>query len=107
MSEKLKHTQEVIIHNRIQCLDCMKILESHSRHDYRTCGCPNNAMVDGGKDYQRRGGNHLGRIKDLSEVEMQPVGCSISSYDGKCWRCEMEKSQEERKNENMVQEAPL
>jgi hypothetical protein len=82
----LKHTQEVILKNSIQCLDCMEILESKHRHDYVECGCPNMAMTDGGKDYLRRGAKDFSRVKDLSVVETRPVGCS----SGICWRCENE-----------------
>lgn len=31
------------------CLKCAKVLISWSHHDYKTCGCENEAMVDGGQ----------------------------------------------------------
>src|SRR6476620_2327677 len=45
-----------IVYNAIQCLACGTLIESIHRHDYKTCGCPNQAMVDGGLDYLRFGG---------------------------------------------------
>lgn len=41
--------------NALRCLGCDKVIVSLHRHDYRTCGCPYDCMVDGGNDYQRRG----------------------------------------------------
>ncbi len=46
----------------IKCLQCNKILVSKHRHDYVTCGCPNNTMLDGGDDYLRCGGADLSKI---------------------------------------------
>lgn len=43
-------------HGGVVCPDCKKRMFSFSRHDYRTCGCPNDTMVDGGFDYLRYGG---------------------------------------------------
>jgi hypothetical protein len=41
----------------VQCGACKRTLVSYSNHDYKTCGCPNNTMVDGGQlDYYRYGG---------------------------------------------------
>ena len=37
-----------IVYNSVKCLECNKVLVSRHRHDYVTCGCPNDAMVDGG-----------------------------------------------------------
>jgi hypothetical protein len=42
-----------IIKNACRCKKCGTYLESTHRHDYRTCPC--GVMVDGGKDYVRRG----------------------------------------------------
>lgn len=52
-----------IVHSQVTCLECMQVLVSEHRHDYKTCSCPNETMVDGGNDYMRYGG------KDLSKVE--------------------------------------
>lgn len=44
-------------HEGVVCLCCGKILISYDRHDYRTCGCPQDTMIDGGQiDYVRYGG---------------------------------------------------
>ena len=48
-----------IILNRVQCKSCGEVLTSYNRHDYKTCGCENETMVDGGTDYQRYGGLNL------------------------------------------------
>lgn len=55
--------------NAIRCLDCETTIESTHRHDYRTCGCPNGAMVDGGLDYQRYGAVDISRVELLAEYE--------------------------------------
>jgi len=44
------------------CLDCDTFLFSMNRHDYHHCGCTNETMVDGGRDYLRSGGKDLSRI---------------------------------------------
>ena len=89
----MKHTQEVILRNSVQCLDCLKIIESKHRHDYVTCGCLNETMVDGGKEYLRRAAKDFTRVKDLSQVEIRPVGCSLGG-NGKCWRCEADERED-------------
>jgi len=48
--------------NRAKCLNCGDIIESKDRHDFVTCRCFQNIsdtgiFLDGGKDYQRVGGN--------------------------------------------------
>lgn len=48
--------------SKVKCLKCGVILESTHRHDYKTCDCENQTMVDGGSDYLRCGG------KDMSLV---------------------------------------
>lgn len=45
------------------CLECGTILVSLSGHDYRSCGCPNQTMIDGGASYQRCGGISLHKVK--------------------------------------------
>jgi hypothetical protein len=32
------------------------------RHDYHSCGCANDTIVDGGKDYLRTGGKSLDKL---------------------------------------------
>jgi len=41
------------------CLECGTILFSKNAHDYRTCDCPNSAMIDGGPEYLRCGAANL------------------------------------------------
>lgn len=52
-----------IVHSQVTCLECGEVLVSQHRHDYKTCSCPNETMVDGGNAYVRFGG------KDLSKVD--------------------------------------
>ena len=39
----------------VQCQQCKKRMFSFYRHDYKLCGCDNETMVDGGRDYLRYG----------------------------------------------------
>ena len=42
--------------NRIRCVACGDIVESKYRHDFKWCSC-GTVYADGGKDYQRIGGD--------------------------------------------------
>ncbi len=53
-------------HCGVLCLDCGWLGVSWSLHDYKTCSCQNQAMVDGGFDYTRAGAKSLKRIQYLS-----------------------------------------
>lgn len=53
------------IANAIKCLECNKILVSLHVHDYKTCGCPNETMIDGGDCYFKAGAVNLKKIKKL------------------------------------------
>ena len=57
-----------IILNRVQCKSCGEVLTSYNRHDYKTCGCENETMVDGGNDYQRYGGKDLSLVDSSSTI---------------------------------------
>ena len=57
-----------IILNRIQCKECGEVLTSYHRHDYKTCGCENETMIDGGTDYQRYGGKDLSLVDSSSTI---------------------------------------
>jgi hypothetical protein len=57
-----------IIVNSAQCLICGIILTSNSVHDFKSCECPNQMSVDGGKSYIKRGAVYLDMIKDLSVI---------------------------------------
>lgn len=41
--------------NMAECPECLQVLISASVHDFRQCGCDNQAFVDGGMAYLRRG----------------------------------------------------
>jgi predicted phosphodiesterase len=58
---------ERIITNKIRCKKCGDIIESKTRHDFRTCSC-GAVAVDGGCDYLKRTGNYED-WEELSEVE--------------------------------------
>lgn len=60
---------EIVIRNRAKCLICGEILESISRHDFKTCSC-GSLSVDGGLDYIRRGFLEEGCYEELSEVRV-------------------------------------
>ncbi len=53
--------------SKVKCLECGKILESKHRHDFVSCGCPNETFVDGGNDYLRCGGMDMDKIKVITE----------------------------------------
>ena len=62
---------KVLTRNAIKCLVCNTVLESKYRHNFRSCGCPNQAFVDGGLMYSRVGGVDLDLVENLCEyVEM-------------------------------------
>ena len=54
------------IMGKVKCLECGVVLDSIFRHDYKTCECPNETMVDGGDDYLRYGGKDLKKVLRLS-----------------------------------------
>jgi len=57
-----------IILNRVQCKNCGDVLTSYNRHDYKTCGCENATMIDGGTAYQRYGGKDLSLVDSSSTI---------------------------------------
>ena len=59
---------EQIILNRVQCKECGEVLTSYHGHDYKTCKCPNETMVDGGTNYQRYGGKDLDLVDRSSTI---------------------------------------
>jgi hypothetical protein len=60
--------EKQIILNRVQCRECGEVLTSYNRHDYKTCGCTNETMVDGGTYYQRYGGLNLDLVDTSSTI---------------------------------------
>lgn len=52
------------IHEGVVCLHCGKVLISYYGHDYKTCNCLQNTMVDGGQaSYTRYGGKDLTLVR--------------------------------------------
>lgn len=60
--------EKQIILNRVQCKNCGEVLTSYNRHDYKTCECENETMVDGGTEYQRYGGKDLDLVDTSSTI---------------------------------------
>ena len=54
-----------LVYNAVRCLECDELLVSYSRHDYKTCQCPNSAMVDGGTAYGRYGAMDMNMIEKI------------------------------------------
>jgi phosphoribosyl-ATP pyrophosphohydrolase len=55
-----------LIQNAMKCLECGTIIQSRSRYDYVKCDCPNQAMVDGGLEYNRYGAADMSKIENYS-----------------------------------------
>ena len=51
-----------LVYNAVTCIECLDTIVSYHRHDYKTCRCPNGAMVDGGTDYARYGAMDMKKI---------------------------------------------
>jgi hypothetical protein len=54
-----------LVYNAVKCLECGETIVSYSRHDYKTCECPNSAMVDGGTEYGRYGAMDMSKIEKI------------------------------------------
>jgi len=54
-----------LVYNAVKCKVCKTVLVSYHGHDYKTCGCPQDTMVDGGVNYARYGGADLDKIEHL------------------------------------------
>lgn len=55
-----------LVYNAVICVECREYLVSYHRHDYKTCSCPNEAMVDGGLDYLRYGAKDMDKVKSIA-----------------------------------------
>ena len=55
--------EKQLVHNSVTCLECGETLVSFHTHDYKTCSCENETMVDGGLSYGRYGGKDLDKVK--------------------------------------------
>lgn len=53
-----------VVAQGIQCPNCMDIVVSLHRHDFRSCGC-GKTFIDGGFDYTRCGAEKLDRVKEF------------------------------------------
>lgn len=61
-----RHFMFDLVHEGVVCLSCGAVLISYNRHDYKTCGCRQSTMVDGGQiDYVRLGGKDLKLVRQV------------------------------------------
>ena len=51
-----------LVYNAVTCTECKETLVSYTVHDYKTCSCTNEAMVDGGLSYARYGAKDMDKI---------------------------------------------
>lgn len=61
-----------IVYNSVTCQECNETIVSYHRHDYKTCSCPNQAMVDGGTAYLRYGAKDMNKIKIFAVYADEP-----------------------------------
>lgn len=64
MSEKAMEKERY--QHALLCEKCNTVIYSINRHHCHKCGCDNETMVDGGKDYMRAGGRDLNLIKTVT-----------------------------------------
>ena len=55
----------------VHCDICDTYLISNYQHDFKTCGCYNQTMVDGGREYLRYGGKDMLSITLLKMTEVK------------------------------------
>lgn len=55
-----------------RCKQCGTVLQSLHVYDYKKCGCPNEAMVDGGLEYQRYGGMDMKMVEPYAVYTDDP-----------------------------------
>ena len=55
-----------------RCRCCGTVLQSLHVHDYKTCKCDNETMIDGGLDYQRYGGMDLDMVEPIAVYADEP-----------------------------------
>lgn len=55
--------EKQLIYNSVTCLQCGEVLVSNYGHDYKTCNCDNETMVDGGLNYGHYGGKDLALVQ--------------------------------------------
>ena len=64
--------EKQLVHNSVTCLECGETLVSFHTHDYKTCSCDNETMVDGGLSYGRYGGKDLDKVKTNYVYDDEP-----------------------------------
>lgn len=64
------------------CGVCRKIIKSTYRHDYVSCGCPNQTSIDGGDDYTKVGGANLEKVFVWNEKKKKFICCVGSEEIG-------------------------
>jgi hypothetical protein len=65
--------QRRIVYNALICLECGTKIVSRHQHDYRTCGCANNAYIDGGQVYVRYGAIDTDSVILFTLYEDDPI----------------------------------
>lgn len=70
--EKEPEVSEQIVYNAVRCDVCEVTINSTYVHDYKTCGCENKAMVDGGLDYARYGAVDINKITKITYTDNDP-----------------------------------
>lgn len=63
---------EQIVYNAVRCDVCNETIVSRHVHDYKTCECTNEAMVDGGNEYARYGAVDINKITKITYVSTDP-----------------------------------
>jgi hypothetical protein len=64
--------EKQLIHSSVICLECGEVLVSRHRHDYKTCSCEQETMIDGGLEYIRYGGRDLAKVQINSIYDDAP-----------------------------------
>lgn len=65
-------SKEQLVYNSVTCLQCNEVLVSYYGHDYKTCGCENQTMVDGGVSYSRYGGKEMSKVRTFMVYDDDP-----------------------------------
>jgi hypothetical protein len=67
-----KETERQIVYNGLLCKACSKTIVSRHRHDYNTCGCSNEASIDGGLTYLHYGAENFDLIELITVYADDP-----------------------------------
>lgn len=79
---KNPEVSEQIVYNAVKCEECKEIIQSYHGHDYKTCSCDNQAMVDGGLNYARYGAVDMGKITKITYTTGDPFDLIRAFF---CW----------------------